>query len=370
MTVSEWADKRRILDRRVSPEPGPWRTSRVPYTKEPMDTFNDPTIEEIILVWGTQSGKTSVIENCLSYAIAEDPGPMLAVYPSDDIAEHISENRFKPIFESVEQIKAKWNPRMSKKLEIQFSDMYFALTGSNSPANLSSKPIRYLGMDETDKFPSSSSIEANPISLATERTKNFLDRKHILSSTPTVKWKHIWQKLENADILKLFYVPCPHCSHYQVLKFKANGDEKGGIRWKGGSSADPNFVRETAWYSCESCEGMIHNHEKMEMLLAGEWRNEKETPPYLARSIAFHLNSINSPWVSFGDVAHKFLTTYKDPENFQNFINSWLAEPWEDKAVSMKSDIVLDRQADHEFGEVPASALWASMYKWIIFIGP
>jgi Bacteriophage tail assembly protein len=361
MSVSEWADKFRVIDRRISPEPGPWRTSRVPYTREPMDAFTDPTIERITLVWGTQSGKTSVIENCLAYAITEDPAPMLAVYPSDELAKHISKNRFEPILESTEKIAAKWDRRRSKELEIQFSDMYFALSGSNSPGNLASRPIRYLAMDETDKFPSASGIEANPIQLAEERTKNFLDRKILLTSTPTVKWKHIWRELEGADILKRFYVPCPRCGHYQTLRFSSEGNKKGGIRWEGGSDADPKQVRETAWYSCEACDGVIQNHEKHWMLAAGEWRNEKEAPLYLARSIAFHLNSIYSPWVTFGDMAFKFLTTFKEPEKFQNFINSWLAEPWENKSVTMKSDIILERQADHCFGEVPDGAVFLTM---------
>ena len=37
LTVSEWADKQRILTRRSSSEPGVWRTDRVPFLKEPMD---------------------------------------------------------------------------------------------------------------------------------------------------------------------------------------------------------------------------------------------------------------------------------------------------------------------------------------------
>ncbi len=362
MTVSQWADKERILDRSVSPEPGPWRTDRVPYTKEPMDAFTDPAIEKIVLIWGTQSAKTSVIENCVGYLISEDPGPTMAVYPSADLAEHISEQRFSPMFRSTKQIREKWLEGKSKKLEVQFSDMYFALVGSNSPSQLAARPIRYLLMDETDKFPVNSGSEANPLKLATERTKNFHDRKIIEASTPTTREKHIWKELEGADILKRYYVPCPHCSAYQTLKFSMNAKEvKGGVKWLGGKDADPNVVRENSWYECEKCGKAIRDRDKQEMLDKGQWRDEKETPPYLARSVAYHLNSIYSPWVTFGDVAHEFLKTRNDPSEFQNFINSWLAEPWEEKAVSFKSDSVLLRQADHEFGEVPEEAAFLTM---------
>ena len=150
LTVSEWADRYRILDIEVSPEPGPWRTSRVPYTKEPMDAFTNPAIEKIVLVWGTQAAKTSVIENSIGYLVCEDPGPAMVVYPSADLAEHISDKRLSPMFRSTPQIKKKWDEGRSKRLEIQFAEMYLKLAGSNSPSQLSSSPIRYLFMDETD----------------------------------------------------------------------------------------------------------------------------------------------------------------------------------------------------------------------------
>ena len=37
ITVSDWSDQNRILSSRASAESGAWRTSRVPYLKEPMD---------------------------------------------------------------------------------------------------------------------------------------------------------------------------------------------------------------------------------------------------------------------------------------------------------------------------------------------
>ena len=42
LTVSQWADKNRRLSRETAAEPGPWRTSRTPYLKDILDSFNDP----------------------------------------------------------------------------------------------------------------------------------------------------------------------------------------------------------------------------------------------------------------------------------------------------------------------------------------
>jgi phage terminase large subunit GpA-like protein len=40
LTVSEWAERHRMLGSRTSAEPGPWRTSRTPYLKDVMDALS------------------------------------------------------------------------------------------------------------------------------------------------------------------------------------------------------------------------------------------------------------------------------------------------------------------------------------------
>lgn len=48
-----------------------------------------------------------------------------------------------------------------------------------------SKPIRYLFLDEVDKFKAATTQEADPISLSIERTKSyFSNRKIYICSTP------------------------------------------------------------------------------------------------------------------------------------------------------------------------------------------
>src|ERR671918_1366105 len=40
LTVSEWADRYRVLSQRASSEPGRWRTERTPYLREIMDCLS------------------------------------------------------------------------------------------------------------------------------------------------------------------------------------------------------------------------------------------------------------------------------------------------------------------------------------------
>ncbi len=54
----------------------------------------------------------------------------------------------------------------------------------------------------------------------------------------------------------------------------------------------------------------------------------------------------------------EFLTSKEDPESLMNFVNSWLGEPWEDKASTLDSGIVLEKQTDIPEGVVPS---WAQV---------
>ena len=192
VTVSRWAEANRVLPDSNS-IPGPWRNSVTPYLVEIMDAFSDEMVEEIIFVKPTQVGGTSAMENMLASAIAQDPAPAMCIYPSDDLAERTVESKLDPMIKSCKVLAAKYRVNDSKKLALKFADMTVWLTGANSPADLASTNIRYLFMDEVDKFPGASKKEADPVSLAKERTKTFFNRKLFMATTPTMKTGHIWK---------------------------------------------------------------------------------------------------------------------------------------------------------------------------------
>ena len=312
-----------------------------------MDAFTDVDIEETIFVKATQVGGTEGAQNIIGYIILQDPSSTLVVYPTLDLAEYTSKNRIQPMVEISPAMKEKYRDGESKDLELQFDGMYLVLAGANSPASLASRPIRFLLMDEVDKYPASAKKEADPRSLAKERTKTFPHNKKIFqTSTPTRKSGPIWQAWENADDQRRYYVPCPHCGHYQTFRFKQ-------IKWPK-EVTTPEAAQAAAYYECENCKGIITDGHKPGMLRAGKWESEKKTG---TRTTAFHLNTIYSPWIRFGDVAYEFLKSKDYPELLMNFVNSWLAEPWENTEVKMDSEKVLERQSEYEELVVPDGTL-------------
>lgn len=335
--VAEWADRYRVLDEKSSGAPGPWKTSRTPYLKEVMDSFCDPLVEEIAFCAGSQIGKTEAEYNMLCYAVDQDPGPVLVVYPTDKLSKFASENRLQPMFRLSPAIRDKFNERASEMMELQFTNNYVALTGANSPSDLSARPVRYIFFDEIDKYPKWSGREANPLALAEERQKTFYNKKTIKVSTPTTKQGNIWLAYTGADLRNKYRVPCPFCGHEQAFVFKQ-------IKWPK-DTKDPQLIRYSAWYECEKCGERIDDRHKMEMLRRGAWRADN-VPAGRVRSVGYHLNSIYSPWLTFGDVAAKFVSVKDKPEDLMNFVNSWLAEPWEEKGATLDRELVLQRQTD------------------------
>lgn len=331
----------------ISAEPGRWRTERTPYLKEPMDKFTDPLIEKIVLCFGAQIGKTEAELNMIGYALHQTQSPIMMVYPTDTIAKFASDKRVQPMIKSVKPIENIFDEN-SKLLELDFSNgNYMVLVGANSPSSLSSRSIKYLFFDEIDKYPAFAGKEADPIKLATERTKTFVDKKIVMVSTPTVESGNIWQAFMSANERRQYYVPCPHCGVSQTLKFKQ-------IKWPEEHNDNADKIRDTAYYECEHCGGHIHDKHKMEMLRKGNW-NSINIPQSKVRSISYHLSSIYSPWVTFGDVAYEFKISKGAPATLMNFINSWLAEPWKSGKTKSTQNLVFT-QSEFPRGVVPQHA--------------
>lgn len=290
--------------------------------------------------------------NMLGYCITENPATTMIVYPSDELAKSVSNDRIKPYIEKTKVLAERYRERASKALELRMDGMTIYLRGSNSPSKLASVPVKYLFFDETDKMEGASKKEASPYKLATERTKTYANSKKIVSiSTPTLKTNYTWTLHMNADEQRRFFMPCPHCGKeiafvFAQLKFDKMEDVS-------------NLERAaTAVYICQECEGKITDKDKYNMMQKGHWRSENKKCVGRARSVSFHINALYSRFLTWQDIAKEWLDSKDDPELRQNFINSWLAEPWEDTKLNTSVELVMECQTDVAEFVVPD---WARM---------
>ena len=100
LTVSQWAEKYRVLDERSSSMPGRWKNEMTPYLVGIMDEFNNWQTEKIIFCKPTQVGGTEALNNMICFSVAQDPAPMMIVYPTGELADSVVEQRIKPMLKA------------------------------------------------------------------------------------------------------------------------------------------------------------------------------------------------------------------------------------------------------------------------------
>jgi phage terminase large subunit GpA-like protein len=326
-----------------------------------MDAFTDPFVEEITVIAASQVGKTEAMFNMLGFIIDQDPGPTLVVLPRENDAKSVSCNRVLPMIEGSYALREHL-PRLSDditRLEYHLDRMILYFAGSNSPADLASRPIRYLFLDEIDKYPKFSGREADPIKLASERQKTFWNRKTVKVSTPTTRDGYIFREYEKSDRSR-YYVPCPHCGKYQVLLF-------GQIKWPKKEKSTERIKNERlGWYECLHCSKHIKDYQKNRILTRGRWVPEDaeiEDDGTISGNIiksthrGFWINSLYSPWLSWSDIAAEFIKSKDYIELLMNFVNSWLAEVWEEKIEETTVDRIRSLSRDYDEGDVPDDVL-------------
>ena len=349
LTVSQWADKYRMLSNKASAEPGPWRTDRTPYLREIMDCMSSSSpMQKVVFMAGAQLGKTEGINNVVGYMIAHAPGPAMFVQPTIEMAKRLSKQRLDSLIHETPCLADKVAPARSRDSgNTMFSKEYpggiLLLTGANSATGLRSAPCRWILLDEVDAFPHDVDGEGDPCALAERRASTFSRRKIILTSTPTVKDMSRIETEYLASDQRRYFVPCPHCDHMQHLQWK-------NVQWRDG---DPK----TATYVCESCGTHIEEHYKSEMLRKGEWRATATGED--KRTAGFHLSSLYSPlgWKSWEEIVGEFLRAKNDAPLLKTFVNTVLGETWEEEVgAKLGADGLRERAEFYPSNEVPDAA--------------
>lgn len=373
LTVSQWADQFRILSRRSgSAEDGPWATDRVPYLREPMDSFSDPTVTDITLLFGTQMGKSEAILNMQGWVIECDPDPMMLVLPRDKDARRFSVLRLKPMIEDTPCLA-----RHITGVEDDLAGDVFILDNvsirisiSGSPADLAAEPARYVFCDEVNKFNKFSGKDANPIALAGERQATFGEyRKMVCSSSATTPNGKITLRYNFSD-QRLYDVPCPHCGTYQPLNFYDDEDRKvhglGCVRWPEGATSEQIRMLGLAWYECGSCEQRIDEAHQAAMVAQGVWVPQGATVDAdgrvqgampISSHRGYRISRLYSPWSTWSKIAAKYLEVKDDPSEHMNFENGWLAKEYDQAIATAKPDALYDRREVYGPELLPAATL-------------
>ncbi len=345
MNVSEWADTHRHLSQNASGEPGPWRTERTPYLREIMDCLSPSSpVEKVVFMKGAQIGGTEAGNNWIGYVIHHAPGPMLAVQPTVEMAKRWSKQRVAGLIDSTPVLRERVKEARSRDSgntvqSKEFPGGILVMTGANSAVGLRSMPVRYLFLDEVDAYDFDVDGEGDPVSLASQRTITFGNRKIFLVSTPTIQgFSRIELEYEASD-RRRWWVPCPECNEYQVL------DEK-RLQW-------PKDKPEEAAYFCEHCGVAIPSHRKAWMNSRGQWRADNP----VSAIAGFWLSGLNSPWLTWAQIAERKAAA-KDDASMKVYVNTIEARTWAESGEAPEWQRLYDRREDYPIGIVPKGGVF------------
>ena len=90
-----------MLSSKASAEPGRWRTSRTPYLKAIMDCLSPTSpVRRVVFMKAAQLGATGDGIELDRLCDPSRAGPMMAVWPTVEMAKRNSKQRIDPLIES------------------------------------------------------------------------------------------------------------------------------------------------------------------------------------------------------------------------------------------------------------------------------
>lgn len=356
-SVSQWADDERFLSSESSAESGRFRTSRAEYQRDIMDAFSNPYIWKIVCMTSAQIGKTEILNNVIGSTITDRPCSIIVSQPTVELVETWSKRRLTPMLRDTPVLRDKIKKSKEKNkdsqtiLEKTFPGGYIAMVGANSPVGLSSRPIKLALADEIDRNPLSAGDEGDPINLLIKRTVTYFDRKVGLFSTPVDAGISRIEAEYNLSDKRRYFIPCPLCGRYQLLKWPQIKFDKTLSRQQ---------LLESIYYECLYCGGKLNDNDINNGVKIGAWIaaildesnvfNKKVFTELVAETknlqgvAGFHLNEIYSPWRLMSNIVDDFLNTRKDPVKLKTWVNTSLGEPWSEPGESINDNELLQRR--------------------------
>lgn len=352
LTVSGWADRYRMLSSKDSGEPGRFRTSRQPMFREIMDALSvHSPVLEITLVFPSQFGKTLITTNWIGYTMHHAPCPMLCLMPTLESRDAWKVQKLNPLLTETPVLRdllggLKSRDAANSKDAIDFPGGIIFLGGGNSVNSYAQRSARNGLTDDMDRFPWEVGNEGKISKLFRGRFKGFPRYKWLKISTPTLLGASLILIEYDQSDQRRYYVHCPACGHAQHLKW-AN------LKWD-------QTTKPPAWaeYECEECGHGIKEHHKPQLLEEGIWVPER---PEIKKYRGYHANNLYSPiglGPSWLGMAHDFLLSKDDPADLKVFINTALAEGFEDQTSALKShDLAKRMDMEVEMGSLPPGVL-------------
>ncbi len=350
LTIAEWAGRYRVLTAKSSAEPGRWRNERVPFVTEIMNAL-DPRhpASIVVFVGSSQVTKSEMALNWIGRTVHQEPASFLALFPTDKVAHKWVRTRLDGMIAATPELRRLIPLGRRENSGNTLSEKHYPggvlYTGSaNIPDDLASIAVANLLLEEVDRMPIALDDEGDPIELAMRRLSTFTRSKVFMNSTPTTaETSRIWPAWLGSTQDR-YFVPCPHCNAFQVLRW-AN------MKWPSGKPRQ-------AAYMCEECAALIEERHKTDMLVNGRWRSTFPEREWEVKG--FHVNGMYTP-IGLGDSWARHAAAWERSQGsvarIQVFFNTRLGEVHQGARIKVEWKEIQGRAEPFKLRTIPAGVL-------------
>jgi phage terminase large subunit GpA-like protein len=305
-----------------------------PYWRGLLADLNNPRYSSFAVLKSAQIGFSALLTNIIGYHAANDPGTGMLAMPTQPTGEEFLRNTVTPALKDMKGVVV----RDARKSEVKLNASTVYLASFANSKSLKSKPCRYTYSDEISEAEANVEGEGSPLAQLEARTIRYSKtRKMIAGSTPRHANDHISRLWNEANDRRTYHVPCPHCNHFQALKFDNLKwpDRKEGqshAQQAGEIEANP----ESVYYQCNntSCNAHWTEQDKQVAVAQGMWISETQSirdgrvvgQRPVGSKVAYKINSLYSTWFSFARLAATFLQSVDNPHSRKSFLSQYLGE--------------------------------------------
>jgi phage terminase large subunit GpA-like protein len=308
----------------------------------------------IIIVCGSQMGKTGGLLNVIGRELDDSPAPILYVGPTKNNVSTVIEPQITSMLKSAPSLWAKTDhSRRAQRLAKTVAGVSLRLAWAGSPTELASQFAKIVLVDEFDRMAPIPG-EGDIMTLGEARNSNYARGRAIGTSTPTAgnvdverhpetgleHWKPADAKDVQSPIWRYFQegtrfewaVPCPHCSQYFIPRLRHLWWPKDAE----GKSCSPRIAKKEARLVCSTNGCHIEDSAKAAMNAAGRYLAPGQKivddkvvgDPPDSDTASFWISGLMSPWKTFGDRAADYIRALNsgDQERLRVVINTGFGE--------------------------------------------
>lgn len=369
-SVTQFAERKRILTGGTSATSGPYRYYRTPYLRRPADCLSDfSKFTEVNVMKATQTGGTDgILMNHQLYCMEYGIGPIHYMTADEDLAKDHMEQRWDPMIKAADMqdlitpaVEKKGNKSTGdKNLMKSFKGTFLRATGSRSENKSKSLPGRILHLDEVDGYPDALRDGGDPTMKLIRRADSYRNLKKICRvSTPKLKAKSRIEPAFKEGTMEYYNVPCPKCGMLQPLKWsqiKWEKDEDKNIALE--FDSEGNILNDPVWHECanEECGYRMKCHEKVNFMKeeghGGRARWIATKKPDRPGVVSFHINALYGfrTWI---DIVLEWERINGDQKLLQEFVNDTLGETYEEEIDKPDEHYLMARaETDWQRGEI------------------